>query len=102
MLKKIKDRLEKVILNLLKELDFEILTLELNLDHTHLFISSYPQPGCHKLVRAFKERNSRILRKEFSELLKLPSFWIHSYFVSTAGKVSSETIQRYIAVQSII
>ena len=43
---------------------------------------------------------SRILRQEFPELLKLPSLWTRSYFVSTAGNVSRETIKKYIANHS--
>jgi len=33
-------------------------------------------------------------------LMRMPSLWTRSYFVSTAGNVSSETIQRYIDAQS--
>lgn len=33
-------------------------------------------------------------------LLKLPSMWTRSYFVSTAGNVSSETIRKYIEEQA--
>jgi putative transposase len=39
------------------------------------------------------------LRQEFPHLLRLPSLWTRSYFCSTAGNVSSQTIQRYIAEQ---
>ena len=39
------------------------------------------------------------LRKEFPELLKLPSLWTRSYFASTAGNISQETIQKYIDAQ---
>jgi len=45
-------------------------------------------------------QSSRILRREFPELLKLPSLWTRSYLVSTAGHVSSETIRKYIEEQS--
>ena len=54
----------------------------------------------HEVVNAFKGRTSHDLRKEFPELLKLPSLWTHSYFASTAGQVSSETIKKYIQEQS--
>ena len=75
-------------------------SLRLKMDHLHLFISAYPTIAVHKLVKAFKERNSNILRKEFPRLLRLPSLWTHSYSVSTAGNVSNQTIQRYIQAQS--
>ena len=45
-------------------------------------------------------RSSHDLREEFLHLRKLPSLWTRSYFLSTAGNVSQQIIQRYIARQS--
>ena len=95
----IKTRLKEIIGEVSEELGLEILALEIQPDHIHLFVSTYPQLGCHKIIRSIKGRSSRLLRQEFPELLKLPSLWTHSYFVSTAGNVSSETIKRYILEQ---
>ncbi|MBU3102496.1 transposase, partial [Clostridium sp. DSM 17811] len=39
---------------------------------------------------------SKVLRAEFQELNKMPSLWTRSYFVSTAGNVSSETVKKYV------
>ena len=95
----IKDRLEQLIKQVANEKKVEIIAIEVMPDHLHLFVSTYPQLEIHKLVKAFKGRSSNILRKEFPELLKIPSLWTRSYFVSTAGNVSSETIQKYIENQ---
>ena len=46
-----------------------------------------------------KGASSRLLRKEFSQLLKLPSLRTRSYYCGMASDVSSETIKRYIANQ---
>jgi IS605 OrfB family transposase len=62
--------------------------------------SAYLQLPVHKIVKRFKGRSSHMLRREFPELLKLPSLWTHSNFVSTAGHVSAKTIQEYIQRQS--
>ncbi|MCP3776773.1 transposase, partial [Paenibacillus sp. MZ04-78.2] len=43
-------------------------------------------------VVKLKGTTSRCLRQEFKHLKHLPSLWTRSYFVSTAGNVSSETI----------
>jgi len=91
---KIKERLEQIILQVADELGIKVLELAINLDHVHLFISAYPTMPVHKIIRS-----SNILRKEFPELLKLPSLWTHSYFVSTIGAVSKETIEKYIRAQ---
>jgi putative transposase len=53
------------------EKGWDILALEVAPDHVHL-------------------------RKEFPHLLRLPSLWTSSYFVSTAGNISSETVKKYI------
>lgn len=96
----IKTRLEQIIKEVAKEKNTEVLSLEILPDHLHLFVSSHPNIPVHNLIKTFKGRSSNFLRKEFPELLKLPSLWTHSYFVSTAGNVSSETIQKYIEAQS--
>ena len=97
---KIAKRLEEICNQVAKEKSVDILTLEIMPDHLHLFISCQPQMTIHKIVKAFKGRSSNILRKEFPVLLKLPSLWTNSYFVSTAGNISNKTIQKYIENQS--
>jgi putative transposase len=96
----IKIRLEQIINEVAKEKNIEILALEIMPDHLHLFVSSHPNILIHNLIKAFKGRSSNLLRKEYPELLKLPSLWTHSYFVSTVGNVSSETIKKYIQEQN--
>lgn len=78
------------------EKGWDILALEVAPDRIHLFISVKPVDTPHLVIKAFKGRSSYILRKEFPELLKLPSLWTSSYFVSTAGNISSEAVRRYI------
>lgn len=96
----IKKRLAQILEEVAREKRVKILALEIMPDHLHLFVSCYPQILVHKLVKALKGRSSNILRREFSSLLRLPSLWTNSYFVSTAGNVSSETIRKYIEAQS--
>jgi len=99
---KVAQRLHEILRQVAVERGVKILALEIKPDHLHLFVSCSPQMVLHKLVKAFKGRSSHILRKEFPSLLRLPSLWTNSYFVSTAGNVSSETIRKYIEAQSTI
>ena len=78
------------------EKDWELRALEVAPDHIHLFVTHRPDEPISKVVQAFKGRTSRYLRQEFPHLLKLPSLWTRSYFYTTAGNVSTATIQRYI------
>ena len=95
----VKSRLEQILKEVAKEKGVEILALEVKPDHLHLFVSAYPQLQIHKLVKAFKGRSSHHLRQEFPHLLRLPSLWTNSYFVSTAGNVPNKIIQHYIEAQ---
>jgi len=96
---KIKERLKQIIEEVCSENGWEILALEIMPDHVHLFLSAPPYLSPHIILRRIKGRSARILRQEFPELLKLPSMWTRSYFVSTAGNVSSETIKKYVEGQ---
>jgi len=96
----VKERLIEILNQVATEKQVKVLALEVMPDHLHLFVACYPQLIIHNLVKALKGRSSNVLRREFPELLRLPSLWTNSYFVSTAGNVSSETIRKYIEEQN--
>lgn len=52
------------------------------------------------IPRLMKGRSSHDLREEFPHLKRMPSLWTRSFFVSTAGNVSQDIIQKYIERQS--
>jgi len=79
---------------------WEILALAIQPDYIHLFVRVWPSDSAVEVVKECKGVTSFHVRKEFPDLLKLPSTWTLSYFASTAGNVSQETIQRYIAAQA--
>lgn len=95
----VRERLETIIREAAPELEAEVLALVVLPDHLHLFVSAVPQIAPNEIVARFKGRSSRLLRQEFPQLLRLPSLWTRSYFCSTAGNVSADTIKRYIAAQ---
>lgn len=69
-------------------------------DHVHLFVQVGPDTSAADVVKACKGVTSYRLRRDFPELMKLPSMWTRSYFASTAGTISAATIQHYIAAQA--
>ena len=81
------------------ELGIEILAMECLLDHVHLFLSCMPTQSPAFIMKEVKGASSRVLRKEISALSRMPNLWTRSYFVSTAGNVSSETIEWYVKTQ---
>ncbi|MFC0460565.1 IS200/IS605 family transposase, partial [Enterococcus villorum] len=68
-------------------------------DHCHLFLNALPTYSPADIMAKVKGGTSRILRDEFSELKAMPSLWTRSYFVSTAGNVTSQTIKQYVENQ---
>ncbi len=71
-------RLEEIIYQKAKELDCDVLALEIMPDHVHLFISCPPTLAPHQIMFRIKGASSRFLRQEFPHLLKLPSLWTRS------------------------
>lgn len=92
-------RLRDVLAEVATEWGWTVENLTVIPDHVHLFVRGEPTVPAHEMVRLFKGRSSRVLRQEFPHLLRLPSLWTRSYFCSTAGNVSAEAIQQYIAAQ---
>ena len=76
-----------------------ILAMECHIDHVHLFVNTPPTYSPADIMKWLKGATSLALRKEFKELSAMPSTWTRSYFVSTAGNVSSETIKHYVDSQ---
>lgn len=93
-------RLKELLEEKTRELGLVIEGLEIMPDHVHLFISVPPTDAPQFFVNQLKGYTSRILRMEFPVLQStMPCLWSRSYYVGSAGHVSSETIQRYIANQ---
>ena len=100
MVNQVKERLNELLRQKASELSIEVIALEINPDHVHLFANAMPDLAIHQVAFRLKGYTSRILRQEFPHLRKMPSMWTSSYFASTAGNVSSETIRKYIEAQS--
>ena len=95
----IKKRLEEIMFEVALENGWEIISKEVMPDHVHLFISADVRSRPEIVVKRLKGRSSRYLRNEFPELLKMPTLWTRSYFLSTSGNVSAATIKKYIEQQ---
>jgi putative transposase len=96
----IHDRLATIIHEVAQERNWQVSRLAIQPDHVHLFIRANPYTLPTDIPRLMKGRSSRLLREEFPALKRMPSLWTRSYFISSAGNVSSEIIQRYIEAQS--
>jgi len=96
----VRNRLGQIIGEVAAENGWEIIGLAIQPDHVHLFIRANPNTLPSDIPRRMKGRSSHLLSEEFPHLLKLPSLWTRSFFLSTAGNVSQETVQKYIERQT--
>ena len=95
----IAERLQQIICELVIENRWKIIAMEIMPDHVHLFLNVKPTDDPSSIMRKIKGRASHHLRKEFPELLKIPTLWTPSYFVSTSGNICTETVKKYIEQQ---
>ena len=96
---KVEQRFKEMVHEICESLKIEIVALECDKDHTHMFLNTLPTFSPANIMAKIKGVTSKQLREEFPHLRHLPSLWTRSYFVSTAGDVSSEMIRRYVEGQ---
>ena len=92
-------RFKEVVYEVCHLLGIEIIAIECDKDHVHIFIQSHPNLSPSEIMARIKGVSSRKLRKEFEHLNHLQSLWTRSFFVSTTGNVSSSTVKKYIELQ---
>ncbi|WP_405110107.1 IS200/IS605 family transposase [Paenibacillus sp. FSL K6-1217] len=90
---------KQIVIKICADQDWQLLALEVMPDHVHIVLNARPTDSPAELMAKLKGITSRRLREQFKHLNHLQSLWTRSYFVSTAGNVSSETIQRYVEEQ---
>lgn len=88
-----------MVYEICESLKIEVVALECEKDRTHMFLNALSSLSPANIMAKIKGVTSKQLREEFPHLQHLPSLWTRSYFVSTAGNVSSQTIKRYVEQQ---
>ncbi|WP_309260404.1 IS200/IS605 family transposase [Bacillus cereus] len=96
---KVEERFNALVQELCNELDIVIIAMQFDKAHVHLFLNTLPTLSPADIMAKIKGVTSKRLREEFSHPAHFPSLWTRSYFISTAGNVSSETIQHYVESQ---
>lgn len=95
----VEDRFKELVHDFCKEMDIDIIAMECDKDHAHLFLNCPPKLSPSIIMKNLKGKTSVIIRQEFQKFSKMPGLWTRSYFCSTAGSVSSETIKQYVENQ---
>lgn len=95
----VEQQFKEMIEEICQENNWRIVAMKVMPDHVHLFLNVLPTDSPTAIMATIKGITSRRLRQQFKHLSRMTSLWTRSYFVSTAGNVSSETIQRYVEGQ---
>jgi transposase len=99
LIPKVEQRFKELIQLKCQELEIEIITIECDKDHVHIFLNCSPTYSPSNIVRNIKSYTSKILRKEFLKLNKMPNLWTKNYFVSTTNSICNNTIKKYVENQ---
>jgi len=92
-------RCEELIREKCGQLNADVITLEVMPDHVHLFVAALPDIAPNQIVAQVKGYASHELRKEFPELLKMPSLWTRAFYVGSVGHTSDSVVKSYIENQ---
>jgi putative transposase len=98
----IKTTLENLLQVIASGHGMQVLAVDVQPDHVHLFVSMPPTISIADAVKLFKGISARQLRLQYRDLRKRTRsdrLWAPSYYVGTAGHVSAETIRAYIEAQ---
>ena len=98
----VKSTLENLLHKIASQHGMEVLAVDVQPNHLHLFVSIPPAMSVANAVKLLKDISARQLRLMFPELRKrtrTDPLWAPSYYVGTAGHVSADTIQKYLESQ---
>lgn len=74
-------------------------------DHVHLLVDTHPDVNIAKFIGSMKAASSRLLRKEFAQIVQQtywkPVFWSDSYCVISSGGAPLEVLNKYIENQDV-
>lgn len=98
----VKTTLENLLHTIAHQNHMDVLAVDVQPDHVHLFVSMPPTMSIAQGVKLFKGISARQLRLMYPQLRKRTRsdrLWAPSYYVGTAGHVSADTIKKYIEAQ---
>ena len=96
----IRERAEQLFREIGEGYGFEIIEMEISIEHIHILLSFPPKRSIGEVIRIFKSVSARELFREFPSLkrrLWSDELWEDGYFARTVGdRMTREVIQKYI------
>lgn len=96
----IRERAEQLIREISDEYGFEIIEMQVDVEHVHILLSFLPKRSIGEVVRIIKSNSARELFREFPSLkrrLWSGELWEDGYFARKVGdRMTRDVIERYI------
>lgn len=96
------DELKNIFSSVCTDFETELIEFDGEGDHVHLLVNYPPKLALSKLVSSLKGVSSRLLRKQFKTVEAYywqGVLWSPSYFASSCGGASIDTLKQYIREQ---
>jgi putative transposase len=93
------DLIKRTTIELSEKYNYEILAMEIMPDHIHLQISAIPQYSPAELMNKIKGVTGLRISRQFPEVKARGKIWTNSYFCTTTGNLSTDTVKKYIEEQ---
>jgi len=93
-------RVRDVVRQICETFEIRILRGVVSKDHVHILVSAPPNISPADIMRRVKGQTSAKLFEEFPQIKKRywgRHFWARGYFCVTAGELTKEMIQEYLA-----
>ena len=103
LLNDIKDDLIDIIKNICINNNYELVAINIDLDHVHLVIGLSPQDSIPVVMKTLKGVSARLLnskhKNELSKVLYGGHIWSPSYYIATTSDNVMDNIKEYIINQ---
>ena len=97
-------RMEEIMRAVCADFETELVEFNGEPDHVHLLVNFPPKVSVARLVNSLKGVSSRLLRREFPDLVRhywrAQRLWSGSYFAGSVGGAPLEVLRQYIEQQA--
>ena len=94
------ERLKELLEECAEVNGWKIEELNIHPDHVHIVVHFIPTVSVCEMIERFKKGSSKILLREYPELLKefflADGFWAEGFFAATAGVFDAEKMKQYL------
>lgn len=97
------ETLRHVFQNVCNDFDVQLVEIDGERDHIHLLVNYPPKIALSRLINSSKGVSSRMLKKEFPEIVQNywgNALWSPSYFASSCGGAPLEIVKQHIRQQT--